>query len=641
MALSDRAGVEGEQCGFLRLSGARRSPSQDILWKSRFGLRGPASGTIPPPDDCMTSLDVGRPGGPSPPLSLLRDMRLLPDQAGGGTLRGLLDSERRRRALELTLAKTHRALQNQDLRLLLNKAPQPCQGDWTPQDRMLALKMKAIKGPESSGCNACQCRDLHKRIGRLRSELDLLSLKVDQAVHPARGCWHWGVRLPGRDRPLPVGHPGPDVPTAQLIALAMDNSQLQRERGDLECLVQDAWARLGVLEQDREALGSQVSGLHSELFQTRSQEQELQRKGLTTQAELTGSRQLNDSMLQEMAVLRQRLASSEARVALMESERSVAAARLVALETEREQLLSQKAMLVQRRWRSGAHSGSEPGVAHRPSRGPSWAVETDAGGGGTEKEEVEEVVVAEEGEEKEGQAEMKDQEVHLRHGSCEDLPESTSPVPAQPLHSTQEEAGDQTGAMLLCNSLRTGLEDTEALRVKLQASPRVHERRPIEYADWEKMGRIPQDQKDFLSQMEHVLTGEVARPAEHHSGTPRTHHDILEGRSSWLSQGGEETASRVLDPWQDDPLSANQITALVIELQQLRRVSGAPREVPGSPGDSQARARDWLERSRLLKECVKQMEGNEGRLEALGRRRSGEVRRGATTVREDGLSPEG
>ncbi|KAJ8336461.1 hypothetical protein SKAU_G00376810 [Synaphobranchus kaupii] len=423
--------------------------------------------------------DVGR--GTSRPLGL----------AGGGAVQGLLESERRCRALELSLAKANRAMQDQYLRMMQQQTPHPSPEDWIPQHWVLALKVRDFKaaksnGFSSEGFNSVQYSNLYERIGKLRSDLDVLSQKVDQVCQTAGGCWHWCARWPVPDRPLPVldrphpaGHPGPKLPTAPLVALAMDHSQLQRERGDLERLVQDAWGRLGVLERDREVLGSQVTGLHSELFQTRSREQDLQRDGISARAELTGSRQMNDSLLQEMAVLRQRLACSEERVALMESERSVQAARLVALETERGQLLSQKALLVRRLWR-------DPGAGHRPPGAPGATLETDVGGDGME--EIEEVVEA-------GREVMKTQVVHPRHPSGEEFPESLSLLIAQP---SKVETGDQTEDMVqLSEHPRKGLEDTDCQQLKLQASPEVHERRSIEFADWGEMGGVLRNQKDF------------------------------------------------------------------------------------------------------------------------------------------------
>ncbi|XP_035280552.1 uncharacterized protein LOC118231129 isoform X1 [Anguilla anguilla] len=535
---------------------------------------------------------------------------------GGGTVQGLLDSERRRRALELSLAKANRALRDQNLRMMQPQTPHTSPEDWTSQHQMWALKIREFKGTKSNGfssgvCNAVLYGDLCERIGRLRSELDVLSQKVDQVCQTAGGCRHWGVHWPAPDRllpvpegqlpvpdwTLPVGHPGPKLPAASHIALAMDRSQLQRERGGLERLVQDAWARLGVLERDREVLESQVTGLHSELFQTRSREQELQRNGISARAELTGSRQLNDSLLQETVVLRQRLASSEARVALMESERRVLAARLVALETEREQLLSQKALLVRRLWR-------DPRARHGPPGVPGRDLETDVEGSG--REEMVEVV-----EEEKGWEVTKTRVVNPQRPGNQEIPESLSPVPARPL-SSKAETGNQTEDVLqLSEDPEKGLEDTDFQPLKLQVSPEVHERESIEYADWGEVGGAPRNQKDFLSEMEHMRTGEAIGPATHVSGTSREDHDVPQGRSSWLHGGEEETAAskkcNQWDLWKDDPLSANQITALVIELQQLRRASEASWEVSdlAHPGDPQAR--DWLERVGLLKECVRQM----------------------------------
>ncbi|KAG9345448.1 hypothetical protein JZ751_008592 [Albula glossodonta] len=208
-------------------------------------------------------------------------------------------------------------------------------------------------------------------------------------------------------------------------------------------------------------------------------------------------------------------------------------------------------------------------------------METDAGGGGIEKEDMEE------GKEEVGRRlmEMKDQEVHLQHPISENFPGSSAPV---------LESGDQMSALQLCEGLRRSAADINSLWVKLQTSRGGHKVRPVKYTDWEEMGRILQDQKDSLSQM---------------------------------NEEEKATASRISnqwDLWKHDPLSANQ---------QLRKVNEAPWEVQASPWDPQAR--DWLER-----ECVRQMERNEERLGALAGQNTevctGEACALFTTIRELG-----
>ncbi|KAG7462098.1 hypothetical protein MATL_G00199030 [Megalops atlanticus] len=473
--------------------------------------------------------------------------RLPVGRAGGDSVWELLESERRRESLELSLTKARRALQSQHCRLLQQH------GAWAHPRKMFPLKLREIKGTDCSGISAAgftalQYGDLYQRIGKLQSELEVLRWKVNQGACPGGSCWH--IHSPKLDMTPPVKQEDQGT-TAQLIALAMDNSQLQRERGDLERLAQDVLACLGLLEQGREALEAQVSGLRAELFQTRCREQELRQNSLASQAELTGCRQLSDSIQQEVSALRRRLASSEERVALMESERSVLAARLQALESEREQLLSQKALLVQKLWHSGTPPGQDAGAGPRPPAGPGRALDMHAGGSGREsaREEKED--------REEGPKEMSAQLEHLQLQCSQDPLGGATTVSAQPLPVTQGEAGDEP-------------------------------------------------------KLKHMWMGESVRPVEYHSGAQGADRGFPQEQSGWRSQVGQEKGpreDRCHDLWHDDPHSANQIAALAIELQQLRKANSVASGLPDCAGGMQAR--DWLDRVTLVKECVGEMERNE------------------------------
>ncbi|XP_048825768.1 uncharacterized protein LOC125704378 isoform X2 [Brienomyrus brachyistius] len=180
--------------------------------------------------------------------------------------------------------------------------------------------------------------------------------------------------------------------------------------------------------------------------------------------------------------------------------------------------------------------------------------------------------------------------------------------------SQDEKYGDQISA-----------DPGGALEVDAGNRAREQKEEEVEEGDEERQKLEPQRAFRHLC-LRHVLMREFPKEND----VPRTHRPQLYGEEqqewSHFKNGQKAAGSRPShwNPWQEYPDVANQITVLVIELQQLRRVC----RTGGSPDSLEdMEARDWLERAALLKHCVGVMENNEARLAAL-RREVAEMKQG-------------
>ncbi|XP_041696350.1 golgin subfamily A member 1 isoform X3 [Coregonus clupeaformis] len=282
-------------------------------------------------------------------------------QPGTVDLRALLDSEQRRRDLEVSLAQVQNALQKQRVRMLHRMGP----GSQHALPQMLVLNLGQIKRPVNlhpslfSGSNYIPpYGDLYTRVGRLELDLEIISAQLDQVLCSGGKRLHGNGPPPQQDSLTPCQREDHNM-TSQLIAQAVDKGQLLKERDNLERLLEDSRAQLQLMEQGREA---QIAALHSQLYQARSSLQETHRGRLATQAELHGSKQINESLLQEVASLRRRPGAAEERASLMESDGRLLRARIAALETEREELLQQGHLATGRRQPSAFGSAWEMDV---------------------------------------------------------------------------------------------------------------------------------------------------------------------------------------------------------------------------------------------------------------------------------------
>ncbi|XP_064829983.1 uncharacterized protein LOC135545924 isoform X2 [Oncorhynchus masou masou] len=282
-------------------------------------------------------------------------------QPGTVDHRAFLDSEQRRRDLDVSLAQVQNALQEQRVRMLQRMGP----GSPHKLPQILVLNLGQISRPVnlypsllSENIYIPPYGDLYTRVGRLEMDSEIISAQLDQVLCSRGKCLYRNGPSPQQHSLTPCQREDQSI-TSQLIAQAVDKGQLLKERDNLERLLQESRAQQQLMEQKREA---QITALHSQLYQARSSLQETHRNTLATQAELHGSKQINESLLQEVASLRRRPGAAEERASLMESDGRLLRARIAALETEREELLQQGDLATGRRHPSAFGSAWETDV---------------------------------------------------------------------------------------------------------------------------------------------------------------------------------------------------------------------------------------------------------------------------------------
>ncbi|XP_035600376.1 coiled-coil domain-containing protein 88B-like isoform X1 [Oncorhynchus keta] len=396
-------------------------------------------------------------------------------QPGTVDHRAFLDSELRRRDLDVSLAQVQNALREQRVRMLQRMGP----GSRHKRPQILVLNLGQINRPVnlhpsllSENIYIPPYGDLYTRVGRLEMDSEIISAQLDQVLCSRGKCLYRNGPSPQQHSLTPCQREDHSM-TSQLIAQAVDKGQLLKERDNLERLLEDSRAQQQLMEQKREA---QIAALHSQLYQARSSLQETHRETLATQAELHGSKQINESLLQEVASLRRRPRAAEERASLMESNGRLLRARIAALETEREELLQQGDLATGRR--------------HPSAFGSAW--ETDVEDSKKSEGLREESAAYEMEEDEEERVQGKDVSVDLR------LKNREVPLSKPGLQIKEENQKGEKG-----------------------------------------MGLVDR----------------------------------------W-------------NPWQHEPIEANQMTALVIELQQLRTACEETSTLPVSPKDQ--RAREWL-----------------------------------------------
>ncbi|KAM9413315.1 uncharacterized protein ACWYII_025210 [Salvelinus alpinus] len=282
-------------------------------------------------------------------------------QPGMVDLQAFLDSEQRRRDLDVSLAQVQNALQEQRVRMLQRMGP----GGRHKLPQILVLNLGQINRPVnlhpsllSENIYIPPYGDLYTRVGRLEIDSEIISAQLDQVLCSGGKCLYRNVLSPQQDSLTPCQREDHSM-TSQLIAQAVDKGQLLKERDNLERLLEESRAQQQLIEQKREA---QIAALHSQLYLARSSLQETHRETLATQAELHGSKQINESLLQEVESLRRRPGAAEERASLMESDGRLLRARIAALETEREELLQQGDLATGRRRPSAFGSAWETDV---------------------------------------------------------------------------------------------------------------------------------------------------------------------------------------------------------------------------------------------------------------------------------------
>ncbi|XP_078087160.1 uncharacterized protein LOC144504484 isoform X2 [Mustelus asterias] len=99
-------------------------------------------------------------------------------------------------------------------------------------------------------------------------------------------------------------------------------------------------------ETGKASIKTQISDLHSELFQTKCESYGLKKQCLKSGSQLTASRNINESLLLEITRLKQSLQASEQQILNLQSEKTILTSRMKTLECERQQIFNQKELLL-------------------------------------------------------------------------------------------------------------------------------------------------------------------------------------------------------------------------------------------------------------------------------------------------------
>ncbi|XP_041120183.1 centrosomal protein of 83 kDa-like [Polyodon spathula] len=479
----------------------------------------------------------------------------------------------------------------------------------------------------------------------------------------------------------------------EMIGLSLEKDQLFKDKCELHQSVQQLSADLSCAERDNDALGSTVSSLHAELFQVRCSEQKLEREKLKIESELLGSRKINEDMLHELMSLRQKMCSFEETSVHFESEKRVLTARIKTLETDRQQLISQKNLLLQTLKKSRREKNCD-------SKQQLERTTTEV-----QASEVKECVNCKKlkGElwEVKKQLAIRQQPAQNIMQSCgESICIETKPPTAEKKHVDAEE---KTRKLLLqFEEVQKSIEYLESLRLKLELLVEKNKRIISESTDWDEIIEIMKKQKNFLSRMlnlkqmisestplnlesgtwqcihnpeiqgkSHGQKQEQLRTRSHfkqtkeetesedsgqrlqeticrHENQPKTCIACTENKSNAEGSWGKDTqlqqeevstltlssAIKDIETWRkqnkknlehlldeniylkkEDQLKVNKITALIIELKNLRKAYSAVLGHSDSPEDTEAI--NWINRSKLLKNCIDIIKNNDEKLNSL------------------------
>ncbi|XP_067892671.1 uncharacterized protein [Heterodontus francisci] len=129
------------------------------------------------------------------------------------------------------------------------------------------------------------------------------------------------------------------------------NLKEEGEGGHLDNVIyeddlQELASRLVGAETGKASLVSQMSDLHSELFQTKCESYGLKKQCLESESQLTANRNINESLLLEITGLKQSLQASDQQILNLQSEKTILTSRMKTLECEHQQIFNQKELLL-------------------------------------------------------------------------------------------------------------------------------------------------------------------------------------------------------------------------------------------------------------------------------------------------------
>ncbi|XP_058887921.1 GRIP and coiled-coil domain-containing protein 2-like isoform X2 [Acipenser ruthenus] len=629
------------------------------------------------------------------------------------------NSETRKRALEESLKNAQSAIQHQSNKLGQQQTEvltsEATIDTLLAQQKVLELKTAQIKEmkskfPSAGKIDILKQSELERRIHYLEQETDNINYRLDQA---RRKYLTPGSFLLKTENILPTEKYSFNINQRQLeenlqrnlemTGLSLEKDQLYKDKCELHQSVQQLSADLNCAERDKDTLGSTVSSLHAELFQVRCSEQKLEREKLQLESELLGSRKINEDMLHELMSLRQKMCSSEETSVHFENEKRVLTARIKTLETDRQQLISQKDLLLQSLKKSRRENNCDS------------KQELDRTTSEVQSSEVKECVNCKKlkGElwEVKEQLAIHQQPAQYIMQSCGEAMCTEPKLPAA--EKNRVDAEEKTRKLLLqFDEVQKSIEYLASLRLKLELLVEKNKRIISESTDWDEIIKIMKKQKNFLSRMassqlnlkqmvsestplkpesqtckcihdpeiqgeshdqkQEQLRTRIKQTKEEtenedssqrlqetvcrHENQPKTCIAYTENKNNAEGFWGKDTqlqqekaqelqevstltlsnAIKDIETWRkqnkknlehlldeniylkkEDQLKVNKITALIIELKNIRKAYTAVLGHCDSPEDTEAI--NWINRSKLIKNCIDIIKNNDEKLNSLTR----------------------
>ncbi|XP_039614058.1 uncharacterized protein LOC120532258 isoform X4 [Polypterus senegalus] len=549
----------------------------------------------------------------------------------------LLKSECRKAALEESLRRAKCAIEHQAQKLRKRQAGildhMAIADILAAQQKILTLKtskvplwtqhLRSLDGMR----DILRQHDLHTRVHSLEKETSGLQGQLQGALQVMAMQTRWTAAGAQERPPVGDGIHRED----ELAEWRQQKTQLLEETEQLRTFAQSLSSTLKTTEADKETLEGQLSQLHSEVFSARCNENKLRQELLKAEEELRGSRQVNEKLLHDLTALRQSANLSSEDVGHLRSERDALSARVGALDDERHRLTAQKDSLIELLKRRqmdfiGEDASLRAGIC------PSPCVPATSPG------------------------------LTSGHWTAADRPSEQSPEEVQtegidapempcPVRSVQEAPEDEIAGHLR-GSAQSQTSCSWHLGGALESNDKMGSARGHQAKE------ILQNQKAFLSRLvlsqsglRQVLAQNVGATWISPSGAADdgiTSNEELHGdmtirtglsqglpMSTNVKEGGkaenpmeapgistqedkQQEQKVPEDKWPlqaEDYLKVNQVTALVIELKQMRQAYKALLAKSNTAED--VAAIEWVRRSQVIRDCVDSIRANEERLRLL------------------------
>ncbi|XP_028661740.1 uncharacterized protein LOC114655011 [Erpetoichthys calabaricus] len=585
----------------------------------------------------------------------------------------LLKSECRKVALEESLRRAKCAIEHQAQKLRKRQAGildhMAIADILAAQQKILALKtskvplwtqhLRSLDGMR----DILRRHDLHTRVHSLEKETSGLRGQLQGALQVMAMQTRWTAAGAQERPPVGDGVHRED----ELAEWRLQKTQLLEETEQLRTFAQSLSSTLKTTEVDKETLEGQLSQLHSELFSARCNENKLRQELLKAEEELRGSRQVNEKLLHDLTALRQSANSSTEDMGHLRSERDTLSARIGTLDDERHRLMVQKDSLLEllKRWQMdsiGEDASLRPGICPSPcvpvtSPGLTSGHWTAADGPSEPRASRQSPV-----------------EVQTEGGDAPEMPSPARSVQGAPEDeiaghlrgSAQSQTSWHLGGSLEGNDKMGSARGHQAKEI-LQNQKAFLSRLVLSQsglrqvlaqdagATWRSpSGRFAHEAEEasghtvtrgFPSQDDQqVPGGEEQRAAddgitsnEGLHGDPTIRTGLCQGlptRTNVKEEGkaknpmevtgvstqeDKQQEQKVLeDKWPlqaEDYLKVNQVTALVIELKQMRQAYKALLAKSNTAED--VAAIEWVRRSQVIRDCVDSIRTNEERLRLL------------------------